>query len=97
MTCDNKCLKNKSEKASDTSLGAMRMNAFIEPVEFRRQLVAYRHEILAVTPAPGHHGPLVPSPPEMRGRGHPVKSRNSSCPYHCGETARHFDKHRNLP
>ena len=44
--------------------GAMRIAAFIDPDEFKRQIDAYRRVLLATKPAPGTDGPLVPGDPE---------------------------------
>ena len=44
--------------------GAMRIDAFIDPDEFKMQIDAYRRELLATKPAPGTNGPLIPGDPE---------------------------------
>lgn len=44
--------------------GAMRIDAFIDPDEFRRQIDDYVRTLRATRPAPGTDGPLVPGDPE---------------------------------
>jgi L-2-hydroxycarboxylate dehydrogenase (NAD+) len=44
--------------------GAMRIDGFIEPAEFRRQIDDYVRTLRATKPAPGTDGPLVPGDPE---------------------------------
>jgi L-2-hydroxycarboxylate dehydrogenase (NAD+) len=44
--------------------GAMRIDAFIDPDEFKTQIDAYRRELLATKPAPGTEGPIIPGDPE---------------------------------
>jgi L-2-hydroxycarboxylate dehydrogenase (NAD+) len=44
--------------------GAMRIDAFIDPDEFRNQIDAYVREFRATAPAPGTQGPLIPGDPE---------------------------------
>jgi LDH2 family malate/lactate/ureidoglycolate dehydrogenase len=44
--------------------GAMRIDCFIEPDEFRRQADAWIEEIRSTRPAPGSDGPLIPGDPE---------------------------------
>jgi L-2-hydroxycarboxylate dehydrogenase (NAD+) len=44
--------------------GALRIDAFIEPDEFKRQIDAMVRGLRATKPAPGASGPLVPGDPE---------------------------------
>ena len=44
--------------------GAMRIDAFIDPDEFKTQIDSYRRELLSTKPAPGTDGPIVPGDPE---------------------------------
>jgi L-2-hydroxycarboxylate dehydrogenase (NAD+) len=44
--------------------GAMRIDAFIDPDEFKMQIDAYRRVLLATKPAPGTEGPIIPGDPE---------------------------------
>jgi len=44
--------------------GAMRIDAFIEPDEFKRQIDDYVRTLRATRPAPGTRGPLIPGDPE---------------------------------
>lgn len=44
--------------------GAMRIDAFIDPNEFRSQIDDYVRTLRATRPAPGTDGPLVPGDPE---------------------------------
>jgi LDH2 family malate/lactate/ureidoglycolate dehydrogenase len=53
--------------------GAMRIDAFIDPDEFKRQIDEYIRVFRATRPAPGTDGPLIPGDPEreaeaVRGR-----------------------------
>ncbi len=44
--------------------GAMRIDAFIDPDEFKRQIDDYVRVLRATAPAPGTDGPLIPGDPE---------------------------------
>jgi len=44
--------------------GAMRIDGFIEPDEFKRQVDEYIRVFRATKPAPGTNGPLIPGDPE---------------------------------
>jgi LDH2 family malate/lactate/ureidoglycolate dehydrogenase len=44
--------------------GAMGIDSFIEPDEFKRQMDDYIRVLRATKPAPGTHGPLIPGDPE---------------------------------
>ncbi len=44
--------------------GAMRIDAFIEPSEFRRRVDAWIREMRSTRPAPGGSGPIIPGDPE---------------------------------
>jgi LDH2 family malate/lactate/ureidoglycolate dehydrogenase len=44
--------------------GAMRLDAFIDPDEFTRQLDTWIRTLRATKPAPGTRGPLIPGDPE---------------------------------
>ncbi len=44
--------------------GALRIDAFIEPVEFKRQIDDLVRTLRATRPAPGTGGPLIPGDPE---------------------------------
>lgn len=44
--------------------GAMRIDAFIEPDEFKMQIDEYRREMKSSKSAPGTNGPLIPGDPE---------------------------------
>lgn len=44
--------------------GAMRIDAFIDPEEFKRQIDDYVRTFRATRPAPGTDGPLIPGDPE---------------------------------
>lgn len=44
--------------------GAMRIDAFIDPDEFKRQIDDYVRTFRATRPAPGTQGPLIPGDPE---------------------------------
>ncbi len=44
--------------------GAMRIDAFIDPDEFKRQIDDWIHTFRAAKPAPGTNGPLIPGDPE---------------------------------
>ncbi len=44
--------------------GAMRIDAFIDPDEFKMQIDEYRREMQSAKPAPGTDGPLIPGDPE---------------------------------
>ena len=44
--------------------GAMRIDAFIEPAEFKRQIDDLIRTLRATRPAPGTDGPLIPGDPE---------------------------------
>jgi len=44
--------------------GSMRIDGFIEPAEFRRQIDEMVRTLRATRPAPGTQGPLVPGDPE---------------------------------
>lgn len=44
--------------------GAMRMDGFIDPDEFKRQIDQYVRVFRATKPAPGTNGPLIPGDPE---------------------------------
>ena len=45
--------------------GAMRIDAFIDPEEFKTQIDEYRREMQNCKPGPGTEGPLIPGDPEM--------------------------------
>ncbi|MBG31422.1 MAG: malate dehydrogenase [Opitutae bacterium] len=45
--------------------GAMRIDAFIDPDEFKSQIDAYRREMQSSHPSPGTDGPLIPGDPEL--------------------------------
>ncbi|MFP6899331.1 MAG: Ldh family oxidoreductase [Opitutales bacterium] len=45
--------------------GAMRIDAFIDPDEFKTQIDAYRREMQSAKPGPGTEGPLIPGDPEL--------------------------------
>ncbi len=49
--------------------GAMRIDAFIDPDEFRAQIDDYVRTLRATRPAPGTNGPLVPGDPEREAEG----------------------------
>ena len=44
--------------------GAMRLDGFIEPSEFKRQVDDYRRTMAATPPTPGHEAVLLPGDPE---------------------------------
>jgi len=44
--------------------GALRIDGFIDPDEFKRQIDEYVRVFRATKPAPGTHGPLIPGDPE---------------------------------
>ena len=44
--------------------GAMRIDAFIDPTEFKRQIDDWIRTFRATRPAPGTNGPLIPGDPE---------------------------------
>ena len=44
--------------------GAMRLDGFIDPTEFKRQIDDYRQTMAATPPAPGHEAVLLPGDPE---------------------------------
>ena len=44
--------------------GAMRIDGFIDPDEFKKQVDEYVRVFRATKPAPGTHGPLIPGDPE---------------------------------
>jgi len=44
--------------------GAMRIDGFIDPAEFKRQIDEYVRTFRASKPAPGTNGPLIPGDPE---------------------------------
>jgi len=44
--------------------GAMRIEAFIDPTEFKRQVDDWIRTFRATKPAPGTSGPLIPGDPE---------------------------------
>jgi len=44
--------------------GSMRIDGFIEPAEFRRQIDEVIRTLRATRPAPGTGGPLIPGDPE---------------------------------
>ena len=44
--------------------GAMRIDAFIDPTEFKRQIDDWIRTFRATKPAPGTSGPLIPGDPE---------------------------------
>ncbi len=44
--------------------GAMRIDAFIDPDEFKRQIDDYVQTLRKTKPAPSTHGPLIPGDPE---------------------------------
>jgi len=44
--------------------GAMRIDAFIDPLEFKRQVDDWSRTFRATRPAPGTRGPLIPGDPE---------------------------------
>jgi len=44
--------------------GALRIDAFIDPGEFKRQINAMVRTLRATKPAPGTNGPLIPGDPE---------------------------------
>ena len=44
--------------------GAMRIDAFVDPSEFRRQMDDYVRTLRSTPPAPGTDGPLIPGDPE---------------------------------
>ena len=44
--------------------GAMRIDAFIDPLEFKRQIDDWIRTFRATRPAPGTNGPLIPGDPE---------------------------------
>jgi L-2-hydroxycarboxylate dehydrogenase (NAD+) len=46
--------------------GAFRISAFIDPVEFRRQVDDWVRTMRATRPAAGTHGPLIPGDPNRR-------------------------------
>lgn len=49
--------------------GAMRIDAFIDPDEFKRQIDDYVRTFRATRPAPGTEGPLIPGDPERAFEG----------------------------
>ena len=53
--------------------GAMRIDAFIDPDEFKTQIDSYRRVLLATKPAPGTNGPLVPGDPEREAEAERAK------------------------
>jgi LDH2 family malate/lactate/ureidoglycolate dehydrogenase len=44
--------------------GALRIDAFIDPRDFKRQIDVMRRTLRATRPAPGTDGPLIPGDPE---------------------------------
>ena len=44
--------------------GALRIDGFIDPEEFKRQIDDFLRTFRATRPAPGTHGPLIPGDPE---------------------------------
>ena len=51
-------------KGTGHFFGALRIDAFIEPSEFKRQIDEYVRTLRKTRPAPGTNGPLVPGDPE---------------------------------
>ena len=47
-----------------TSFGALKIDGFIEPDEFKRQVDEWIRVFRATKPAPGTNGPLIPGDPE---------------------------------
>jgi LDH2 family malate/lactate/ureidoglycolate dehydrogenase len=54
--------------------GAWRIDAFIDPGEFKRQIDDYIRTLRATRPAPGTSGPLIPGDPERASEEERVKS-----------------------
>jgi LDH2 family malate/lactate/ureidoglycolate dehydrogenase len=46
--------------------GALRIEAFIDPIEFKRQVDDWIRTFRATAPAPGTSGPLIPGDPERQ-------------------------------
>ncbi|MEZ6017333.1 MAG: Ldh family oxidoreductase [Planctomycetota bacterium] len=50
--------------------GALRVDAFVDPEEFARQMDDYVRTMRATKPAPGTDGPLIPGDPEREAEAH---------------------------
>jgi L-2-hydroxycarboxylate dehydrogenase (NAD+) len=46
--------------------GAMRIDAFVDPHEFKTQIDAFIQELRTTKPAPGTNGPIIPGDPERQ-------------------------------
>ena len=57
--------------------GAMRIDAFIEPAEFKRQIDDWIRTFRKTKPAPGTDGPIIPGDPERKAE---VERRASGVP-----------------
>jgi len=56
--------KRSVGKGNGHFFGAMRIDGFIDPDEFKTQIDDYIRVFRATKPAPGTHGPLIPGDPE---------------------------------
>lgn len=54
--------------------GAMRIDGFVDPDEFKRQIDDYVRVLRATKPAPGTNGPLIPGDPEREAEKHRRKN-----------------------
>jgi L-2-hydroxycarboxylate dehydrogenase (NAD+) len=54
--------------------GAMRIDGFLDPDEFKRQIDEYVRVFRATKPAPGTNGPLIPGDPEREAERERVKT-----------------------
>ena len=57
--------------------GALRIDGFIDPDEFKRQIDEWIRVFRATKPAPGSRPASHPRRPRTRGRGDPVETRHS--------------------
>jgi len=58
--------KRRVGKGIGHFFGAMRIDGFIDPEEFKRQIDDYIRVFRATKPAPGTNGPLIPGDPERK-------------------------------
>ena len=61
---DQEMPKRSVGKGIGHFFGAMRIDAFIDPLEFKKQIDDYIRVFRATKPAPGTQGPLIPGDPE---------------------------------
>jgi len=63
---DQEMPKRSVGKGIGHFFGAMRIDAFIDPLEFKKQIDDYIRVFRATKPAPGTQGPLIPGDPERK-------------------------------